>query len=101
MKISNLYMSINSIGDVISHEKLGPGTWVVVDTKMTGGCDGRDPYSDGYLISCYPIRGRSINNDECKEFYQTGCFIDEVMIPYIKPSRKVKVEHVNYYTVSK
>jgi hypothetical protein len=85
----------NQVGDVITHPKLGKGEYVVSSTVMTGGGTGHgqfDVYPDGHQVTLHPIGEDNIVNmqNKPKQFYQSGCFIDEVMLPYCKPIRNVK-----------
>jgi len=86
---------MNKQGDVIKHKKLGDGEWVVVSTCMTGGGTGHGPhdiYPDGHQIT---VRKLEIGTNcidwsvEEMKFYQSGGFIDAVMIDVIKPERKL------------
>ena len=75
----------NQPGDIIRHEKLGGDMWVVMATAMTGGGTGHGPwdvYPDGHQLTLRPIVGGEIDwSAPEKKFYQSGCFIDEVMLP--------------------
>ena len=89
----------NSIGEVLKHKKLGKGEWIIVETKMSGGGYAHnDYYSDAHTLVLRPIlpaiAGISVieNKGKPKIFYQnTGSFSDDVILPYIKPTRKVQV----------
>ena len=97
-------MTKNKVGDVISHAKLGKKLWIVVKTQMTGGCQGRDPYPDGHQITCLPINGAKIDHRfNSKKYYQSGCFNDTVMLPFIKPLKQFTVwsPPLRYYTSNK
>ena len=88
--------SFNRTGQVLVHPKLGKGEWVVVSTCMTGGGTGHGPgdvYPDGHQLTLRRLKQGTDQIDWSKdeqEFYQSGCFTDEVMLPYVKPVRKLK-----------
>jgi hypothetical protein len=77
---------LNKIGDLITHPKLGAGTYRVVSTAMTGGGTGhgpRDVYPDGHQLTLMREIGGFIDwKQQPKQFYQSGCFMDAYMLPY-------------------
>lgn len=87
-------MKKNKIGDLIAHEKLGDGEWRVTATAMTGGGTGHGPhdiYPDGHQLTLMRDRDGEIDwSEEPKEFYQSGCFDDSVMLPYCEPNADVQ-----------
>ena len=85
----------NKIGDVITHSKLNNEEYVVVETIMTGGGEGHgsgDIYPDGHQLTLYPINKMGFIDltKEARRFYQSGSFIEQVMLPYCKPLRNAK-----------
>jgi hypothetical protein len=87
---------LNQVGDVIAHRKIGPGEWVVVSTCMTGGGTGHGPhdvYPDGHQLTLRllkPGTNEIVWSRRAVKLYQSGCFTDAVMLPYLKPRRKLK-----------
>jgi hypothetical protein len=85
----------NTTGEVIKHEKLGYGEWVVIETNMSGGGKAmfNDYYDDAHTLYLRPICNGVIDNSgKPKHFYQeTNSYISEVVLPYIVPSYKVDV----------
>lgn len=98
----------NEVGDIIEHPKFGKGTFIVVKTAYTGGGTGHGPhdvYPDGHLLKLLPcrvVKGMKsgivkrvdiANDHKPLEFYQSGCFTHTVMVDYVKPILKVKVQY--------
>ena len=85
-------MKTNKIGDLISHPKLGDGLYRVTDISMTGGGTGHGPhdiYPDGHHITLMrEIDGVIDWSKKPKRFYQSGCFIESVMLPYCEPIKQ-------------
>lgn len=83
-------MKKNKIGDLIAHPKLGEGIYRVTATAMTGGGTGHGPhdiYPDGHQLTLMRERDGVIDwSEKPKHFYQSGCFIDSVMLPYCHPN---------------
>jgi hypothetical protein len=84
---------LNQPGDVIAYPKLGRGQWVVVATCMTGGGTGHGPgdvYPDGHQLILRRLKGDVVDwTVPEKRFYQSGSFVDSVMLPYLKPVRRL------------
>jgi hypothetical protein len=82
-------MKLNKTGDVIEHPKLGPGLYRVVSTTMTGGGTGHGPldvFPDGHQLTLMRECDGVIDwTKKPKRFYQTGCFVDSVMLPHCEP----------------
>jgi len=87
---------MNKTEDVIKHKKLGKGEWVVISTTMTGGGTGHGPhdiYPDGHQITCRKLKPNSNEIDwtvKEKKFYQSGSFINEVMLKDPTLVRRIK-----------
>jgi len=83
----------NHIGDLITHPKLGPGTYRVTATAMTGGGTGHGPHDifpNGHQLTLMPEQDGVIDwKAEPKRFYQSGCFVDSMMLPYCQPLESV------------
>jgi len=83
--------SFNWPGDVLVHRKLGAGEWVVVSTCLTGGGTGHggyDVYPDGHQLTLRRLKPGTDQIDwavDEQKFYQSGSFVDAVMLPYVKP----------------
>lgn len=69
---------------------LSPGKFIVIDTHLGGGSQGRDPYPDGHNVKCQRMRNDELDSKgDIVSFYQTGCFT--AMIENIKPIKSVKL----------
>lgn len=85
---------MNKVGDVITDPKLGRGEWVVIATVMAGGGIAmfNDRYPDGHRLTLRKLK-RGTNEINWKvperQFYQSGCFVDEVMLPSPKLVRRL------------
>ena len=88
--------SFNHTGDVLVHSKLGKGEWVVVSTCLTGGGTGHGPhdvYPDGHQLTLRLLKPDSdqiVWSRKAQQFYQSGCFVDAVMLSYVKPARRLR-----------
>jgi hypothetical protein len=78
----------NVAGQVINHPKL-KGEWIIVATQMAGGSSGEgmsghDDYPDGHEIVLRKLVQATSGIIDWsvpeKRFYQSGCFIPEVML---------------------
>ena len=84
----------NVAGQVITHQKL-KGEWIIVATQMAGGFapGGHDDYPNGHEIVLRNLMWGSSENIDWsvpeKRFYQSGCFIPEVMLTNPKVVRSM------------